>query len=226
MSSRDAILERIRGALRRNSLPTDATPGIDSHEREHPRGPLPALEADLVARFIARAGALASSVAGPLPESDAPAAVAGYLSAQRLPLCAACWPELAALDWHGAGIEVTARPAQPSDAVGITAAFCAIAETGSLLLLSGRDSEATVSLLPETHVAIVPAGRIVAHLEDGFDLLRRERAGMPRAASFISGPSRTADIEQTVTLGAHGPYRVLIVLTVPSAPQSHARRIP
>jgi L-lactate dehydrogenase complex protein LldG len=69
-----------------------------------------------------------------------------------------------------------------------------------------------VSLLPETHVAVVPVARIVAHMEDGWDLLRTEEGQLPRAVNFVSGPSRTADIEQTVVLGAHGPYRVHIVL--------------
>jgi L-lactate dehydrogenase complex protein LldG len=49
-------------------------------------------------------------------------------------------------------------------------------------------------------------------MEDAWDLLRREIGSMPRAVNFISGPSRTADIEQTVTLGAHGPYRVHVML--------------
>jgi L-lactate dehydrogenase complex protein LldG len=80
-----------------------------------------------------------------------------------------------------------------------------------------------VSLLPGTHVAIVSASRIVRGMEEAWQLMREElkqaasggaetAVAMPRAVSFISGPSRTADIEQTVTLGAHGPYRVHVVL--------------
>jgi L-lactate dehydrogenase complex protein LldG len=49
-------------------------------------------------------------------------------------------------------------------------------------------------------------------MEDAWALLKREHGALPRAVNFVSGPSRTADIEQTVTLGAHGPYRVLIIL--------------
>jgi L-lactate dehydrogenase complex protein LldG len=70
-----------------------------------------------------------------------------------------------------------------------------------------------VSLLPETHIAIVNVNRIVRGMEDAWALLRAEHgSAMPRAVNFISGPSRTADIEQTLVLGAHGPYRVHIVL--------------
>ena len=95
------------------------------------------------------------------------------------------------------------------DASGV---FCAIAETGTLMLCSGADTPASVSLLPETHIAIVPVERIVQVMEDAWDLARAELGQLPRAVNFISGPSRTADIEQTIVLGAHGPYRVHLLL--------------
>ena len=94
----------------------------------------------------------------------------------------------------------------------MTGAFSAIAETGTLMMVSGGQTPATASLLPETHVAIVPAARIVPHMEDAWDLARRELGQLPRAVNFISGPSRTADIEQQMVLGAHGPYRVHIII--------------
>ncbi len=99
---------------------------------------------------------------------------------------------------------------------GITGVFCAVAETGTLVVLSGPDTPATTSLLPETHIAVVPASRIVRGMEDAFDLVRAEYGELPRAANFISGPSRTGDIEQTLVLGAHGPYRVHIVIVTGS----------
>ena len=80
------------------------------------------------------------------------------------------------------------------------------------MTVSGPRTPAVASLLPETHVAIVPVSRIVRGMEEAWQLLREELAQPPRAVNFISGPSRTADIEQTVTLGAHGPYRVHILL--------------
>ncbi|MBA3903867.1 MAG: hypothetical protein C0522_09380, partial [Rhodocyclaceae bacterium] len=104
------------------------------------------------------------------------------------------------------------RPATGDDLVGVTGAFCAIADTGTLMLLSGPDTPAATSLLPETHIAILPVSRVVPFMEDGWRLLREEKGSLPRAVNFVSGPSRTADIEQTVTLGAHGPYRVHIIL--------------
>ncbi|MGH8664385.1 MAG: LutC/YkgG family protein, partial [Burkholderiales bacterium] len=115
-------------------------------------------------------------------------------------------------DWQRGGIEAEARKAVGSDRVGITGCFCAIAETGTLLQLSAHDRPASTSLLPETHIAIVPAARIVNGMEDAWALVRGECGTLPRAVNFISGPSRTADIEQTLVLGAHGPYRVHIVV--------------
>ena len=102
--------------------------------------------------------------------------------------------------------------ALPGDLVGVTGCFCATAETGSLVLLSGPETYASAGLLPETHIAIVPASRIVAGQEEAFGLIRAERGELPRAVNFVSGPSRTGDIEQTIVLGAHGPYRVHVIV--------------
>jgi len=123
-----------------------------------------------------------------------------------------CTPQVAELAWAGAGVRVEARAARDEDLVGITGCFCAIADTGTLMLCSSRASPAAVSLLPETHVAIVPVSRIVPFMEEAWALVRRELGALPRAVNFVSGPSRTGDIEQTIVLGAHGPYRVHIVL--------------
>ncbi|NCV58789.1 MAG: lactate utilization protein C, partial [Betaproteobacteria bacterium] len=84
--------------------------------------------------------------------------------------------------------------------------------TGTLMLLSAADRPASTHLLPETHIALLPVDRVVAHYEDAFALMRAEYGEPPRAMNLVSGPSRTADIEQTLVMGAHGPYRVHIVL--------------
>ena len=175
-------------------------------------GPRPDVGKDLQARCVDRAEAMSTTgeiIAG---LEEAPAAVARYLGGQKLPRAAVAWPQLAGLDWAGAGLRVEARAATGEDLVGLTGVFCAVAETGSLVVLSGPDTPAANSLLPETHVALVPASRIVAGMEEAWRLLREECGELPRAVNFISGPSRTGDIEQTLVLGAHGPYRVHIVL--------------
>jgi L-lactate dehydrogenase complex protein LldG len=213
MSARENILGRIRAAQRRSAAPSaDERAGVTAHLRAHSEGPRPGQPADTVANFSAWAQKLSTSVDRVAGMADVPAAVARYLEQNKLPKTAVCWPEFFELEWEAAGIKVESRAAEGSDLVGITGAFCAIAETGTLLTLSGPRTPATTSLLPETHIAVVRTGRMVRSMEDAWKLLRDEEGQMPRAANFISGPSRTADIEQTLVLGAHGPYRVHIVL--------------
>lgn len=213
MSARASILARIRTRQGKAVTPrADEREAVAHYLAAHPQGPRPRVDADAVACFRERALRLMTSI-DDLPSLQAlPSAVARYLAAQGLQPAAVCWPEFAALDWQGAGLGVEARPARDGDLTGITGAFCAIAETGTLMMCSGPDTPATTSLLPETHIAVLPRSRIVAGMEDGWGLLRSEAGALPRAVNFISGPSRTADIEQTVTLGAHGPYRVHLLL--------------
>jgi len=214
MSSRERILERIRKAQGRGgSTPSQAElEAVETYLRAHPRGTLPKVEADLVARFRARAESMQSTTEEVAAKADVPAAVARYLKAGNLPVAGCVWPRLADLDWRGVGLALEPREANRDDAVGVTGAFAAIAETGTLVFASGPDTPSTVSLLPETHVAILDARRIVAHMEDAWAHVRAEFGQLPRAINFVSGPSRTADIDQTIVLGAHGPYRVHIVL--------------
>lgn len=214
MGSRERILARIRRAQGRGG---DAPPAAErdlvaQYLRAHPRGPLRDPGPDAAARFVDRALASASTVEAVPGEADVPGAVARYLSAHRIPARGCMWPSLAPLDWAGANVALEARAARDEDAVGVTGVFCAVAETGTLCLLSGAQSPASASLVPETHVAIVPRARIVPYMEDAWDLMRAELGRLPRAVNYVSGPSRTADIEQTVVLGAHGPARVHIVV--------------
>ncbi len=214
MSAREKILSRIRKAQGRGgSRPSQPElEAVETYLRAHPRGTLPPVEGDLVARFRARAEAMQSTTDEVAARVEVPAAVARYLKSGNLPLAGCVWPQLADLDWRGAGLALEPREANGSDAVGVSGAFAAIAETGTLALASGPDTPATASLLPETHVAVVSVRRIVAHMEDAWALAREEFRQLPRAINFVSGPSRTADIDQTIVLGAHGPYRVHIVL--------------
>ena len=213
MTSRENILARIRARQGKRPVATEAErAAVRAHIGAHPVSARPRMEWDPLVRFRERVLGLASTVEEIGTIENAPAAVARYLRANSLPLAAVCWAELAGLDWAAAGIDVAVREARDTDPVGVTGAFCAIAETGTLMTLSGRDTPATVSLLPETHVAVVRKSRIVRGMEEAWQLMRDELGAPPRAVNFISGPSRTADIEQTVTLGAHGPYRVHVVL--------------
>jgi L-lactate dehydrogenase complex protein LldG len=213
MSARENILQRIRAANgRTGALSAAEREAALSRLRAHPRGPLPDMSWELLPRFRERCIAMMSSVAEVASLAEVPQAVAKYLTGNKLPQRGVCWTEFADLDWAGAGLQIAARPANGDDKVGITGTYCALAENGTLMLLSGQDTHATTSLLPDNHIAIVPASRIVRAMEDGWDLLRREHDGPPRQVNFVSGPSRTADIEMTLVLGAHGPFRVHVII--------------
>jgi len=213
VDTREAILSRIRQRLGRTPKNASTAHGnMTSWLAAHPQGPRPALEVDLVKRLCEKSEALSSTIDVVRAMEDAPAAAMRYLRRHALPLTAVCAPEVAALDWAAAGLGVEARAARDEDLVGITACFCAIAETGTLMLCSSPASPATVSLLPETHIALVDARRVVAGMEDAWQLARETYGDLPRAVTFISGPSRTGDIEQTMVLGAHGPYRVHLIV--------------
>jgi L-lactate dehydrogenase complex protein LldG len=221
MSSREDILGRVRAKLGRNEANGAAgRQSIDATLAAKAQGPRPYVDPQksvLAGRFIDKSLAYSSTVDRVATLAEAPAAIAKYLGENKLPLQAVVWPWLSNLDWQGAGISVEARGAQDADLVGITGCFCAIAETGTLMLCGSPDSPAAASLLPETHIAIVSASRIVPGMEEAFALARRELGQLPRAINFISGPSRTGDIEQTIVLGAHGPYRVHLVLVEEAA---------
>ncbi|MBU9321494.1 LutC/YkgG family protein [Burkholderia gladioli] len=215
-AARRNIFARIRAAQGRPAEP-------DALEREqaadylarHPAGPRPPMPDDaagLLARFTEEAERMSTTVEAVDTLAEVPAAAARYLQARSLAARAIAWRTLADIDWALAGLEVDLRKPVEGDLVGITGCFCASAETGSLVLLSGPDTYASAALLPETHLVVVPASRIVAGHEDAFALIRAERGELPRAVNIVSGPSRTGDIEQTIILGAHGPYRVHAII--------------
>ncbi len=220
-SSRRDILARVRRALGAGADDAAARAAAASAcVAAHAHGPRPAADADVVARFVHRARDMSSTLERIASRAEIPHAVARYVDALDLPDALAsqksrlgvCWPELADLDWSGAGLSIEARPTRGHDRLGITGTFCAIAETGTLVLTTAASTPTASALLPDTHVAVVREARIVAGMEEAFALVRAEHATMPRAINLISGPSRTGDIEQTIVLGAHGPFRVHILL--------------
>ena len=171
--ARDAIFARIRNAQHRPEQPTQGErDAVADYIARHPAGPRPLMPADLAAHFAEQALKMASTLESVATLADVPAAAARYLSSLNLAPRAVAWTTLQSLDWSAAGLNVEFRPPvrEPQadhdhgDLVGITGCFCAIAETGSLMLLSGPESVASAALLPETHIAVVPQSRIVAHL--------------------------------------------------------------
>ena len=217
--ARDQILGDIRARLGRGRLSDEAKAEAEGRLAAHRRNLVPARAAALdhagqVALFIAEAEAVDATVTRVASLADVPGEVANYLSRRNLPAQLVMTPDLRldAIPWHERPmLELRRGRAEDGDAAGITGAFAAIAETGTLMLVSGPETPTRNNFLPDTHVVVLRASEVVACYEDGWDRLRA--AGpMPRTVNFITGPSRTGDIEQRLVLGAHGPRRLHIVL--------------
>ena len=184
-------------------------------------------DAARVELFVAMAEEVQTTVARVASETEIPAEVARYLAAENLPaeLVMAPDPALDAIPWHERPLlRIRRGRAEPGDAVSLTPCLAAIAETGTLMLVSGEDTPTTLNFLPDTHIVVVRAGQVVAGYEDGWDLVRAKAGGdllaWPRTVNLITGPSRTGDIEQRIQLGAHGPRRLHVVLVeVPAPPR-------
>lgn len=140
------------------------------------------------------------------------------LRAQRIAISDA--PELERL-MHMTDLEIEELGITPNASdifgfdVGITSAQAAIAETGTLVLDSAHERHRLVSLVPPVHIAIVDASTIYATLGETLAMLQNGKELSP-AVTFITGPSRTADIELTLTIGVHGPQELYVIINQPN----------
>jgi L-lactate dehydrogenase complex protein LldG len=123
-------------------------------------------------------------------------------------------PRLCALEWSAAQLEITQGRSNGDDLNGISHAFAGIAETGTVCLLSGAANPTTLNFLPDNHIVVLNQSDLVGDLESAWSRLRLVygKGQLPRTVNLISGPSRSADIEQQLLLGAHGPRRLHIVV--------------
>ena len=237
-AGRDAVLGSIRRSLGRGPLDEAARASLDERlARPAPnlvpaRAALP--EEERVALFVAMAEAVCATTDRVSGANAVPDAVAGYLAQHNLPpaLVMAPDPTLDAYPWGERPLLAIRRgAAEEADRVSVTGAVMGFAETGTLMMASGPDHPSTLNFLPETHVVVLPAARIGGAYEEGWAHLRAEAAAaaaaagepaggafMPRTVNLVTGPSRTADIEQTIALGAHGPRRLHIVIVEGDAP--------
>lgn len=179
----------------------------------HNRGVLPAYPEPVLDRFISKVENVSGTVKCIDNIAELPAAVYEYLSTHNIEqkIVAASSKLLRQVDWQKE-ITIEYRPVQSNDISTLTVAYAGIAETGSLVLCSSKDSPTTLNFLPENYICVIRRDDIYPHMEDAWDLLRKDGKGMPRAINFITGPSRTADVEQTIQLGAHGPRRLHVII--------------
>ena len=223
---RDAILGSIRRSLGRGPLDETARAELDERLAKPgrptscPRGPT-FRRTSRVALFTSMAESVFATVDRVSGPDAVPGAVTDYLAGQNLPPSLVMAPDPALDDYPWVDrpmLAIRRGAAEEADRVAVTGAVMGFAETGTLMMASGPDHPSTLNFLPETHVVVLPAERIKGAYEEGWAKLRAVGEGatgagfMPRTVNLVTGPSRTADIEQTITLGAHGPRRLHIVI--------------
>ncbi len=208
--ARETILHKVRTALGRAA-------GEDPEPAPAPRLRVPETSVDSrIKSFCAALEALAgqTAIAGSLDEARAAVAalIAGKTAvASNAPLLAEAG--ITSLPGVKSGIfdRQELREACAAADAGITSADYALADTGSIVLLSSREEARLVSLLPPRHIAVIPQSRILANIDELFSLvpLPSQRSS---SMVLITGPSRTADIEQILVRGVHGPGQVHAII--------------
>jgi L-lactate dehydrogenase complex protein LldG len=184
-------------------------------------GQAPLLSAQLVEKFAAEAAALGAGVICST-ESELPEMLLNFLKSRGISQLLA-WdpdklPDGLAEKLQEAGMQLDFSPGLPERAqrspetdiraqAGLTGALAGIAATGTLVLPGGPGQPLSASLLPAVHIAILHAADIHPLMEPA---LARPQVRQAPALAMISGPSRTADIEMTLTIGVHGPQEVQI----------------
>jgi L-lactate dehydrogenase complex protein LldG len=213
------MLTAIRRGLKRGPLPADQAAMLRDRIARHPRHLVPARSRlphpEQVDLFVRNVEKEFGSVTRVPDDASVPGAVADYLAAQNLPgsLVIAPHPDLRAIPWQVRPLlEIREGKAEATDAVSVQHAFAGIAETGTMMLPSSPRRPVTLNLLADTEIAVLRASAIVGAYEEAWDRLRAEIGAMPRNVMLVTGPSRSADIEQTLELGAHGPRRLHVVL--------------
>ena len=220
-AARTKIFARIHAALDVDPEDPSGHAVVADRLRRHPSGTVPACARlygeQAIGQFstsIAKQGADVSRAATP---KQVMGAIGSYLGANNLPprLRMGTDKVLAALPWREAwDIERAFGPAEPADKTSLSRAIVGAAETGTLFLVSGKDNPTTLAFLPETHMVLIAASDIFGSYEEAWRRLREDYGdgALPRSVNLISGPSRTADIEQTIVRGAHGPRRLHVLI--------------
>ena len=220
MSARDEIFASIRRSLNVGPVDAPRRDAVAARLAQAPVGIVPRRgqgeAAARLATFKSEAERVQATVAEVATAVDVPAEIARYLRDNNLPATLRFGEDrrLADMPWAETALEIARGPSEGDDLNAVSAAFAAVAETGTLALVSGPDNPTTLNFLPDNHFVVVFAADIVGDVESVFAKLRAlyGPGAMPRTVNFITGPSRSADIEQTILLGAHGPRRLHVVV--------------
>jgi L-lactate dehydrogenase complex protein LldG len=221
MTSRDTIFASIRRSLGVSGNEAPRRAAVAERLARHPAGIIPERaqreapeRLELFRRMVELAAGTVEEIAR---ADDVPAAISAFLRAHNLPSAVRRGddPRLAAMPWaRERTLTVATGRSDGSDLVAVSHAFGAAAETGTLMLTSGPDNPTTLNFLPDTHIVVVHANDVAGDYETLWRRLREARRDgtMPRVVNWITGPSRSADIEQTLILGAHGPRRLHVIV--------------
>ena len=221
-AAKSAMLSRIRDAIG-GASPDDTARQAAVRERlERPplgvipaRGQLP--PAEKINLFIRQAEAVHATVERVAGYDALPESVSRYLRERNLParIRMGADQRLRSADWSAGGApEVLDGPSDGADLAGLSHAAAGVAETGTLVLTAGADNPTTINFLPEYHIAVIAAADIEGDMEAAWARLRQVygKGHLSRVVNFVTGPSRSADIEQTLLLGAHGPRALHIIV--------------
>ena len=211
-AARERVLGAVRRSLRRaGPLPESVRAGLDRRLAAPIPNLKPALTENRVDLFVRKANAVHTRTSMVPTVAGVSEVVVRHIEDNGLDDAIVVAPELEGVQWSNR-LAVERRAARGSDQLSVTGAFAGIAETGSVMLLSGPESPTTLNFLPEDHIVVLRESRIVAHPEDAWALLREERSSMPRTVNLICGPSKTGDVELVILEGAHGPRRFHVVV--------------
>ena len=204
-TGRDQVLASIRQSLGRT------VPDARTLVPLAGTGPRPSFDGDPVERFVAKMLEKSATLVRIASLADVGPAVARFVASVGAGRSLCVSNALAAIAWP-AELEIEHRAAVRADETSVTPCFAAVAESGGIVTLSGPDTPSTLNFVPDNHIVVVHASQVVRHFEDIWTQWRASGRPMPRTVNIISGPSRTADIEQTIQLGAHGPRRLHLLL--------------
>lgn len=219
--ARARVLGRIRTALGVDGPDAERLARVEARLATPPRGPIPERARrpapDRIALFAAMLEEQGAEVRRLAKAADIPAAIVDYLRAINLPARVRMGddPVLAGLPWQSVStLERLTGAAGPDDPAGLSRAAAAAAETGTLFLVSGPANPTTVNFVPDVHIAVIAAHDVLGSYEEAWDRVRSLAPSdrLPRSVNLISGPSRTADVEQTIIMGVHGPRRLHVLL--------------
>jgi L-lactate dehydrogenase complex protein LldG len=170
----------------------------------------------LVEVFRAQAEAALATVRVVDSAAEVPRAVAEFLREHNLPATLRMGddPRLKAMPWGETALEMSQGRSDGGDLNAVSHALAGVAESGTAIMVSGPENPSTLNFLPDNHIVVIAAKDIAGDYERVFAKLRATygKGQMPRTVNFITGPSRSGDIEQTLLLGAHGPRRLHVLV--------------